>query len=89
MLLLAFSSVVVLAMVRKVKGGGAWLETNIDVCFNVVLPRVVKVAEVAWFTGGQGPDPQVRDKFLCQFLCCLAMRSEGSRSSMVYGGSGA
>ena len=42
-------------MVAKVGGGGPWLETNIYVNFYVVLPRVVKVAEVAWFSGGQGP----------------------------------
>ena len=49
----------------------------------------MKVAEVAWFTGDQGPETLVREKYLYQLLCCLASRGEGSRSSMVYGGSGA
>ena len=45
--ILSLPRVVVLAMVAKVGGGGPWLETNIYVNFYVVLPRVVKVAEVA------------------------------------------
>ena len=36
-------------------GGWPWLVSNIYVSHYVVLPRIAKVAEVAWFTGGRGP----------------------------------
>ena len=44
----------------------------------IVLPRVVTVAEVAWFTGGRGP--------VIIIVLYRRCASHGSRSSMVYGG---